>query len=290
MRGGQLPPVPGTLLQSWLACCTSVALLSCTRCAPEETPTCTRHAAAASCHRASLPRLLPLLKQPLLWLTPASATQHSNARLLATWHAHRWFPSPLLCLQVRSISEEMGIAFLGVGFDPKWRYEDVPRMPKARWVLLPSKLLGAVLAPLLPLPPPPVMRDHAVLPYPQALPRRAHCRTSISPALLPCCGCCPVYPCRYAIMRDYMPTRGSLGRDMMFRSCTVQVNLDFESEEDMVQKMRIGMALQVGAWLRCCGSPLLMLSGVRGRGMCRRCASAWRCRWVLGCVAVEACC
>ena len=46
-------------------------------------------------------------------------------------------------------------------------------------------------------------------------------------------------------MRDYMPTRGTLGRDMMFRSCTVQVNLDFESEEDMVQKMRVGMALQV---------------------------------------------
>lgn len=50
---------------------------------------------------------------------------------------------------MRSISEEMGIAFLGVGFDPKWRYEDVPRMPKARWVLLPNKLLGTLLAPLL---------------------------------------------------------------------------------------------------------------------------------------------
>lgn len=51
-------------------------------------------------------------------------------------------------------------------------------------------------------------------------------------------------------MREYMPTRGSLGRDMMFRSCTIQVNLDFESEADMVQKMRVGMALQVGAgWL-----------------------------------------
>ncbi len=43
---------------------------------------------------------------------------------------------PFNCLQVRSISEEMGIAFLGVGFDPKWRYEDVPRMPKARCVLI----------------------------------------------------------------------------------------------------------------------------------------------------------
>lgn len=46
-------------------------------------------------------------------------------------------------------------------------------------------------------------------------------------------------------MRDYMPTRGDLGRDMMFRSCTIQVNLDFESEADMVDKMRIGIALQV---------------------------------------------
>lgn len=54
----------------------------------------------------------------------------------------------------------------------------------------------------------------------------------------------PASPRRYAIMRDYMPTRGDLGRDMMFRSCTVQVNLDFESESDMVDKMRVGMALQ----------------------------------------------
>jgi hypothetical protein len=63
-------------------------------------------------------------------------------------------------MQVKSISEEMGIAFLGSGFDPKWRYEDVPRMPKSR----------------------------------------------------------------YAIMREYMPTRGTLGLDMMFRSCTIQVS------------------------------------------------------------------
>ena len=49
---------------------------------------------------------------------------------------------------------------------------------------------------------------------------------------------------RYAIMRRYMPTRGSLGLDMMTRTCTVQVNLDFDSEADMVRKMRVGMALQ----------------------------------------------
>lgn len=49
---------------------------------------------------------------------------------------------------------------------------------------------------------------------------------------------------RYAIMRDYMPKRGSLGLDMMCRTCTVQVNLDFADEADMVSKMRIGLALQ----------------------------------------------
>ena len=49
---------------------------------------------------------------------------------------------------------------------------------------------------------------------------------------------------RYRIMRAYMPTRGKLGLDMMLRTCTVQVNLDFESEADMVRKFRIGLALQ----------------------------------------------
>jgi len=49
---------------------------------------------------------------------------------------------------------------------------------------------------------------------------------------------------RYAIMRRYMPTRGSLGLDMMLRTSTVQVNLDFESEADMVRKFRVALALQ----------------------------------------------
>ncbi len=49
---------------------------------------------------------------------------------------------------------------------------------------------------------------------------------------------------RYKIMGAYMPTRGNLGLDMMLRTCTVQVNLDFESEADMVKKFRIGLALQ----------------------------------------------
>lgn len=49
---------------------------------------------------------------------------------------------------------------------------------------------------------------------------------------------------RYKIMRNYMPKVGSLGLDMMTRTCTVQVNLDYSDEADMVKKMRIGMALQ----------------------------------------------
>lgn len=49
---------------------------------------------------------------------------------------------------------------------------------------------------------------------------------------------------RYKIMREYMPKRGKLGLDMMLRTCTIQVNLDFSSEADMVRKMRVGLALQ----------------------------------------------
>ena len=93
--------------------------------------------------------------------------------------------------QVKSICEEIGAAFLGTGFDPKWKYEDVPCMPKQR----------------------------------------------------------------YNIMKNYMPTKGSLGRDMMFRSCTIQVNLDFESEADMVEKFRIGIALQPVATALFANSP-----------------------------------
>jgi glutamate--cysteine ligase len=49
---------------------------------------------------------------------------------------------------------------------------------------------------------------------------------------------------RYAIMRRYMPLVGNLGLDMMLRTCTVQVNLDFSSEADMREKLRIGLLLQ----------------------------------------------
>jgi glutamate--cysteine ligase len=49
---------------------------------------------------------------------------------------------------------------------------------------------------------------------------------------------------RYGLMRDYMLTSGRLGREMMFRTCTVQVNLDYSSEADMAKKLRVGLALQ----------------------------------------------
>ncbi|XP_010241949.1 PREDICTED: glutamate--cysteine ligase, chloroplastic-like, partial [Nelumbo nucifera] len=74
--------------------------------------------------------------------------------------------------QVKAVAEELGIGFLGIGFQPKWGLKDIPIMPKGR----------------------------------------------------------------YEIMRKYMPKVGSLGLDMMFRTCTVQVNLDFSSESDMIRK------------------------------------------------------
>ncbi len=82
--------------------------------------------------------------------------------------------------QVKEVSDELGLGFLGVGFSPKWTLDETPIMPKDR----------------------------------------------------------------YKIMRAYMQSVGSLGREMMFRSCTVQVNLDFSSEADMVKKFRVGLALQ----------------------------------------------
>ena len=55
----------------------------------------------------------------------------------------------------------------------------------------------------------------------------------------------PVMPKgRYSIMRAYMPKVGTHGLEMMFRTCTVQTNLDFGSEEDMVKKLRVSLALQ----------------------------------------------
>ncbi len=93
--------------------------------------------------------------------------------------------------QVKAVAADLNIAFLGVGYQPKWGLDDIPRMPKQR----------------------------------------------------------------YAIMRRYMPTRGSLGLDMMLATCTVQVNLDFDSEATMVRMFRIGLALQPVATALFANSP-----------------------------------
>jgi glutamate--cysteine ligase len=60
---------------------------------------------------------------------------------------------------------------------------------------------------------------------------------------------------RYKIMRAYMPRVGGYGLEMMFRTCTVQVNLDFQSEADMVKKFRVGLALQPVATALFANSP-----------------------------------
>ena len=62
---------------------------------------------------------------------------------------------------------------------------------------------------------------------------------------------------RYAIMAPYMDKVGRYGRDMMFRTCTVQSNLDFSSEADMVQKFRVSLALQPIATALFANSPFL---------------------------------
>ncbi len=68
----------------------------------------------------------------------------------------------------------------------------------------------------------------------------------------------PVMPKgRYRIMREYMPKVGGMGLDMMFRTCTVQANLDFGSEADMVKKFRMSLALQPVATALFANSPFV---------------------------------
>ena len=62
---------------------------------------------------------------------------------------------------------------------------------------------------------------------------------------------------RYGIMMDYMPKVGTHGLEMMFRTCTVQTNLDFGSESDMVKKLRVSLALQPVATALFANSPFM---------------------------------
>ena len=68
----------------------------------------------------------------------------------------------------------------------------------------------------------------------------------------------PVMPKgRYKIMLDHMPRVGSMGLDMMMRTCTIQTNLDYSSEADMVKKFRVSLALQPLATALFANSPFL---------------------------------
>ncbi|MEH3117964.1 MAG: glutamate--cysteine ligase [Methylorubrum populi] len=78
---------------------------------------------------------------------------------------------------------------------------------------------------------------------------------------------------RYRIMRGYMPKVGKLGLDMMLRTATVQVNVDFASEADMVRKMRVSLALQPIATALFANSPF---TDGRPNGFLSRRSEIWR--------------
>jgi glutamate--cysteine ligase len=78
---------------------------------------------------------------------------------------------------------------------------------------------------------------------------------------------------RYAIMAKYMPKVGSQGLDMMFRTCTVQANLDFSSEADMVKKLRVSLALQPVATALFANSPF---TGGKLNGFVSARSEIWR--------------
>ena len=78
---------------------------------------------------------------------------------------------------------------------------------------------------------------------------------------------------RYAVMRSYLPTRGSLGLEMMHTTATVQANYDFSDEADMIAKMRLGvMATPVVSALYANSS----LSGGRENGFISKRLMIWR--------------
>jgi glutamate--cysteine ligase len=93
--------------------------------------------------------------------------------------------------EVKSIADEIGVGFIGLGAAPAWSHDEMPLMPKGR----------------------------------------------------------------YKLMDAYMDKVGTSGKMMMRRTCTVQVNLDFSSEPDMIQKMRVAIALQPVATALFANSP-----------------------------------
>lgn len=77
---------------------------------------------------------------------------------------------------------------------------------------------------------------------------------------------------RYPVMRRYLPTRGPRALDMMRRTCTVQTNLDYESESDAMRKLRVSLALQPIVTAMFANSPIV--EGAPGSRRCER-AAVW---------------
>ena len=75
---------------------------------------------------------------------------------------------------------------------------------------------------------------------------------------------------RYRLMTDYMGRVGTHGTQMMYRTCTVQVNLDFASEADMVKKLRVALALQPVATALFASFAVLRGQGERPQVVARR--------------------
>lgn len=73
---------------------------------------------------------------------------------------------------------------------------------------------------------------------------------------------------RYGVMKDYLPSRGPRSLDMMRRTCTVQANMDYESESDALRKLRISLALQPIATAMFASSPFY--EGARGKYLTER--------------------
>jgi glutamate--cysteine ligase len=94
-------------------------------------------------------------------------------------------------LEVKTVADEIGVEFVGLGAAPEWTEDQMHQMPKGR----------------------------------------------------------------YKLMDAYMDRVGTMGKVMMYRTCTVQVNLDFSSEADMIQKMRVAIALQPVATALFANSP-----------------------------------
>ena len=78
---------------------------------------------------------------------------------------------------------------------------------------------------------------------------------------------------RYGVMTRYMPQVGSRGLDMMYRTATIQVNLDFASEADMVKKLRVSLALQPIATALFASSPF---TGGKPNGFKSMRSEVWR--------------